>query len=319
MGGPYAPSPYQGMAAPGGIAGPGSLAGPPGIVGTLPPGPPPGVSVFPTASPPAAPATPAFGGGPWTPAPTLSPPSAAYAAPAAAPCLQAPLTQSSWYTRIDYFHWNEHMDGTDFVNESGALYTLGYARRIGQERFRIEAFGGDVHYAGYEQDQNGDILSALSSRTNYLGCQGEYDLLYDPPWWSQGTFLVGIGSRFWVRDIQSGVAQNSDYVYGYQETWWTFFPYVGLETKYPMHGMELYSSSKLGVTPMAYNLPTINESPLWPRAGLMAEVELGVRGPHLSLSADFETLGWSQSGVVDGCLQPSSRMYTVGGKLGYTF
>jgi hypothetical protein len=176
-----------------------------------------------------------------------------------------------------------------------------------------------MHYAGYAQDDNGDIVAPLSSRTEYLGCRGEYELLYEPPCWSQGTFLLGIGTRFWIRDIESGIADNQDLVPGYQETWWTFYPYVGVETKYPLRGMELYSSSKIGVTPLAYNLPSVLYSPLWPRTGLMAQVELGLRGPRVSVSANFETLNWSHSGIADGSLQPDSRMYTVGGKLGCTF
>ena len=70
--------------------------------------------------------------------------------PPAAPTPEK-LTQASWYTRVEYFHWNERIGGTDFVNEGGALYTLGYSRQIGIERFRAELFGGEVNYQGYDQ------------------------------------------------------------------------------------------------------------------------------------------------------------------------
>ena len=48
------------------------------------------------------------------------------------------LAQASWYTRVEYFHWNERIAGQDFVNEGGALFTLGYSRQIGIERYRAE-------------------------------------------------------------------------------------------------------------------------------------------------------------------------------------
>ncbi len=45
------------------------------------------------------------------------------------PALGNRLIESTWYTRVDYFHWNESSDGMDFVNEYGTLITLGYMRR----------------------------------------------------------------------------------------------------------------------------------------------------------------------------------------------
>jgi hypothetical protein len=226
--------------------------------------------------------------------------------------------QSEWYTRVDYFHWNERLDGFDFVNESGALYTLGYAHRYGQERFRVELFGGEVHYSGYDQYRDGSLVP-LAARTDYLGCKGEYELLLEPSWWSQGTFLLGLGNRFWVRGIRDGVDASNTLSPGYQETWWTFYPYVGVETRQPLGGLEWYTSSKIGVTPMAYNFAAGNYLPLFPRAGMMGQVELGVRGQRLGMAGYFEGLSWSHSGVVDGYLQPDSKMYTIGGKISYTF
>jgi hypothetical protein len=249
--------------------------------------------------------------------------------PAAAPCALEcqPIFPSTWYTRVDYFHWNERYGGQDFVNESGALYTLGYVHRFGQERLRIEAFGGDMHYSGWEQDQNGDLTSMLAGRTDYLGCRGEYDLLYEPKWWPQGTFFLGVGSRFWVRDINSGFDNEHNFVEGYQETWWTFYPYLGLEMKLPLGRAELYSSGRFGVTPFAYDKASDVDSPIYPRTGLTGQAELGLRSGRLSLAGYFEALTWTHSktvmmgseyGIVD-VMQPTSRMYTVGGKIAYSF
>ena len=75
-----------------------------------------------------------------------------------------PPSPASWYTRVEYYHWNERIGGTDFVNESGALFTLGYSRQIGIERFCAELFGGDVHYDGYDQLATGLVSHGLEHR-----------------------------------------------------------------------------------------------------------------------------------------------------------
>ena len=49
----------------------------------------------------------------------------------AMPALGNRLIESTWYTRVDYFNWNEHSTGSDDVNEYGTLLTFGYMRRVG--------------------------------------------------------------------------------------------------------------------------------------------------------------------------------------------
>ena len=108
--------------------------------------------------------------------------------------------ESSWYTRADYFHWNERVDGADFVNEYGDLITLGYCRTIGCERFRGEVFGGTMHYVGGVQYDDGSS-EPFFSNTEYVGLLGEYDLLFEPNWWPETTMFLGVGSRFWMREF----------------------------------------------------------------------------------------------------------------------
>ena len=165
------------------------------------------------------------------------------------------------------------------------MYTLGYVHRFGQERIRIEAFGGRCTIPAGSRTRTGDFSLPLGGRTDYLGCRGEYELLFQPKWWPEGTFLLGIGSRFWVRDIQSGFDSQHNFVEGYQETWWTFYPYLGLETKVPVGHAELYGCGHIGVTPFAYNKASDVDSPVYPRTGLDAQAELGLRSGRLSLAA----------------------------------
>ena len=240
--------------------------------------------------------------------------------------------ETSWYTRVDYFHWNERAGGTDFVNESGALYTLGYQRRVACQRFRVELFGGDVRYDGGLQWDDGTTEPDTSS-TRYLGCRGEYEYLCEPTWWPEATFFLGIGSRFWIRDIKAGFGVWGDWGDETQETWWTLYPYVGLEIKRPLQsGLELYTSMRVGATAATYNYSNAYDLPVYPRLGVVAGIELGLRGQRLSLSGSCEVMTWARSAdqyfyttdannnpMIAAVNQPELTMLLVGGRLCYTF
>jgi hypothetical protein len=240
------------------------------------------------------------------------------------PALGNRLVESTWYTRIDYFHWNERMDGMDPVNEYGTLFTLGYMRRIGIERFHVAVFGATMRYKGYGQfeydDTNTYYTEPLSSSTGYLGALGEYDLHFEPECWPNISFFVGIGTRFWIRDLKDGVSDYGNEVYGYQETWWTLYPYLGLEKKRSLNcGWEFYYSARIGCTAMTYQYASNGYVPLYPKAGLMAQLELGLRGRTAFISAVTEVMTWGQSDIVEGYLQPNSQLFTFGIKTGFCF
>jgi len=268
---------------------------------TAPPGPQYGVPDGPVLGPampspavvvPARPVQPLAAVNPWTPEP-------------------------SWYTRIDYFHWGENIDGADFVNEDGALVTLGYVRRVGRERFRAELFGGSVNYSGLAIYENGET-EPLSSHTNYLGVRGEYDLLFEPDWLPQIAFFCGIGTRFWVRELPDSLTPSGAPVYGYQETWWTIYPYVGMEKRRLVRDdIEFYAAGRIGLTAITLERVSLDDLALYPGVGLLGQLEAGVRGRRFYLSAFFEAMSWGESDDVRGCFQPQSEMYTVGLRTGF--
>ncbi|MEN6450714.1 MAG: hypothetical protein ABFC96_09500 [Thermoguttaceae bacterium] len=234
--------------------------------------------------------------------------------------------ESTWYFREDSFSWNERLDGRDFVNEYGPLSTLGYLHRSGVERFRIELFGGTVAYDGGAMYDDGSFEPYHQSNgTDYLGLRGEYDLLIEPDAWSHIRLLVGIGTRFWFRNLENAVTPSGADVLGYQETWWTFYPYLGIETKdSPEPGWKFFAAARIGATPITYQYATYFDSVTWPRCGLTGRLELGVRYERFSLSAVGEGMSWAESAPVEGSqgytsLQPASRMWTLGGQLGWTF
>jgi hypothetical protein len=243
-----------------------------------------------------------------------------YPPPAAAQPQSACPLPATWYTRIDYFHWNEKILSMDFVNESGALFTVGYQRQVGIERFRGELFGGVVDYEGFGQFGNGG-LDPLASNTGYLGLRGEYELVLAPAAWERHLeFLAGFGSRFWIRDLHDGTADDGSPVFGYQETWWTFYPYLGLQTNSTLSsGLDFYTESRVGATVLTYDFASIGDRPMWPTPGLMANVEIGLRGSCFYAAARAEVMRWEDSPIVQDAYQPRATLYTLGGRFGVMF
>ena len=204
------------------------------------------------------------------------------------------LITSTWYFRQDAFFWNERLDGRDFVNEYGPLSTLGYSHRNRFERFRVELFGGTVAYDGGAQFDDGSYEPYHQSNgTNYFGVRGEYDLLIEPACWSRVRAFVGIGTRFWMRDLQDAITPSGSPVSGYEENWWTFYPYIGLETKESDEpGWKFFGSARFGVTPLTIERINDFETTLHPKCGLTAQMEVGIRFQRLAGSACVETMTW---------------------------
>jgi hypothetical protein len=229
------------------------------------------------------------------------------------------LVESTWYTREEYFHWNERFDGADFVNEYGLLLTLGYQRRVGAERCRAELSGGTMHYVGGAQFDDG-TTEPLISKTGYLGVRGEYDFLIEPDWLPKASLLLGVGTRFWFRDLRDGMTDSGVPVIGYQEMWWTIYPYLGVETRRILDsGPEFFVSSRIGCTALTYEHATFFDAVLYPKADITGQVEAGVRGKHFFCSAISEVFTWRQSAIARGALQPASTLFTVGLKAGASF
>jgi hypothetical protein len=241
------------------------------------------------------------------------------APPTAPPTFAERFRESTWYTRVDYFHWNERVDGADFVNEYGTLVSLGYENRIDRQRYRGELFGATMMYVGSSQSPGFPDVP-LYSTTKYLGFRLEYDLLFEPEGLPQVSFFAGLGTRFWIRDMPDDFDVNGDPVSGYQETWWTIYPYIGIEKRRTHdEGLEFYYSARIGCTPITYQRVVDFDTTLYPQCGLTGNLEAGIRSRRFLLSAYFEAMSWTQSDVVRGSLQPASSFTTIGFKAGYCF
>ncbi len=230
---------------------------------------------------------------------------------------------ADWYARFDYFFWNERNGGTQIDSEHGTLYTLGCSQCFGADRFRGEIFTGTMNFSGY--DWFGTWFgSFVESHTNYLGVRGEYEWVWDlnlhgcPP----ATVFAGIGTRFWIRDIKDDWIPGPDSLsVGYQETWWTLYPYLGLEKRWPCNvGEEIYARGRLGCTVFTYEFFGGHGGvPLYPRPDLTGQVEVGFRHDQLFIAAYFEAMTWNESPTVRNAFQPLSQMFTTGLKLGLSF
>jgi hypothetical protein len=230
-----------------------------------------------------------------------------------------PIRESAWYSRIDYFHWNERLGNADFVNEYGTLITVGYENRVAQQRYRGELFGATVTYVGSSQSPGLPDVP-LHSNTKYLGFRLEYDYFIEPEGLPNVSFFAGLGTRFWIRDMPDDFDDSGAPVMGYQETWWTIYPYIGVERRRTHDdSLQFYYSARIGATPITYQRIEDFATTLYPKCGLTGALEGGIRGRRFLLSAYFEAMSWSQSDIVRDSLQPFSSFMTIGLRAGYCF
>src|SRR4029079_15437273 len=89
---------------------------------------------------------------------------------------------------------------------------------------------------------------SMSNLTNDLGLRGEYELMWEPKAMPRTSLFAGIGTRFFVRSTPD-IIVGSMLVDGYQESWWTFYPYLGSETRRRMKSeWEFYYRWHVGFT-----------------------------------------------------------------------
>ena len=146
------------------------------------------------------------------------------------PTIQFPLAcfDSARYFRIEYLQWSTQDKGQNVESNHGALYALGWTRRFDAERVRLEFFGGDTTWAGFDAN-----AGWLTSDVETLGFRGEYEYCWPifgaPP--HHFDFLMGIGTQVWLRDIKDAAASDGSIYQIWEETWWTIYPYIGLERR----------------------------------------------------------------------------------------
>jgi hypothetical protein len=225
------------------------------------------------------------------------------------------------YAGFDYSNWEEPKGGfSSPANEFGALFTVGIQRTSGPARLRFELFEGDMNFNGsvYPYD------FPMNSQSKILGFRTEFELLRDANCfgWQDVVAYAGIGTRFWIRDIQAGFAPlMGGWLTGCQETWWTLYPYMGLEKTWHIDtGGDVFASGRLGCTSFTYECNSeFGPQSFFPAPGLTGQVECGFRYEGLLCSVYFEGMGWGPSATVHTMSERSATMFETGLKLGIVY
>jgi hypothetical protein len=298
----------------------------------IPPGTPspygmpaPAATPLPQQPPPGYPAMPAYSS---FPTPPPSSPPVAYLPPSCPPAAASPLQvptflpgQSAVYTRIDYFTWREDVGGSKILDESGPLVGLGFVTSSPFRRFRAEVFGGVVQYNGGVMWDDG-TEEPLQSTTGLLGCRAELDFLHHFVNYPSTAIFLGLGTRFWDRNLRDSTTDSGGTVIGYDELWWTLYPRIGLETEQPfLFGSKFFASASGGCT--VFTLQDIHRFgvTLFPKIGPQFQAEMGIRGDRTFFSVVVEGMKWFESDTKGDqqFFQPESFMFTVGARAGYVF
>ncbi len=219
-----------------------------------------------------------------------------------------------WYLRLDAYAWSEKLAHYEVISESGPLITLGYARRLGQSRYRFEIFGGGADFNLKIPTGGGTFRYHESNAVSYIGGRLEYDYLIEPPSWTRARLVLGGGTRLWNHSVDTGLLPGQDV----SDFWWTFYPYVGIETREPTEpGLHFFGSARFGITPLTYE--RTSDVTLYPQCGITYQAELGVRGERLALSCFLESMTWNNSGTSKGVFQPDAAYATLGLRLALNY
>ena len=202
------------------------------------------------------------------------------------------LIRSTLYTRFDYLDWGDHRHTID----QGPLFTLGYERSIGRERFRAEVFGSQTKHNGTF------VLTAPSILLLHPPLSPSHSML---PIWEVAPNTICLRTRraasghvFRRHRHALLVAQPAEHLGGRsslcvlrenQTTWVTVYPYIGAETRHnETRRVEFYGRARLGILAATYEHEFgygIAGPTLFPGPGVTGQTELGIRGDRFLIAA----------------------------------
>ncbi|HBA89428.1 MAG TPA: hypothetical protein DCZ75_16020 [Geobacter sp.] len=252
--------------------------------------------------------------------------SACSALPAAAQALD----QLTPYFSARYFTWQEHDGGRRILKERGPLFSTGVLLGIVTKSSitlsgKGELFGGEVDYDGETQAPHS---VPVRTQVGYFGTTAQLDLGYRAETATlRGEPFVGIGHRWWLRDLQDTTSASGEPVSGYTESWQTLYGRFGARgrlilprgvevvaeggAKYPFYTGNSVDFSSSGVT-------TFRPRPHW---SAFAETGVTYRKARITLSYEGFRFNQSHERLVQGknYFQPKSSSDIFGLNLGWTF
>jgi len=245
------------------------------------------------------------------------------------------------YPSVQYFTWEEFLDGNRLLKEEGALFGIGGGVRLDLYRKGLllnvkgEMFGGNVGYRGETQNldnaaQNG---RPLKTDVTYFGTKLESDVGWRMPL-AAGSVepFAGIGYRWWLRGLENSTAIDTTGipfpVGGYTEWWQTVYTRLGLRGSCPV-GSDLSLFAEAGgkypfLNRNSADFPgagtvTIKPDPRW-----SVFAELGARYGRFRPVLFYEGFRFGQSppvqiGANRFLIQPKSDSDVFGLNLGWAF
>ncbi|MGW8272984.1 MAG: autotransporter outer membrane beta-barrel domain-containing protein [Thermodesulfovibrionales bacterium] len=241
------------------------------------------------------------------------------------------------YGQVQSFTWNEYEGGRELLEEDGTLFGLGYAGRYTFMGFltvrpRGEIFGGEIDYDGQTQDG-----TPASTDTEYAGIKTEGDVGFrwgDPRKATVEPF-VGLGWRYWQRDIQDTVIDGGNgipiFVSGVTENWSTLYGRLGVRGDIALSEkvrIFLEGTVKLSIDNQeeAEDVCTdygCYDVDLEPGERVSYYAELGLKAAMFKVTAFYEGLRFSKSDpeTIPGAIvwQPESEADIYGINLGVSF
>ena len=237
--------------------------------------------------------------------------------------------ETSVYLKSGWFSWNETLNGSSFVKETGLMYGGGVKREDTVSALSVaelvEVWGGNLDYDGH--DLTG--VNQLKADTSYLGTKEEVavgtkigagkDLNFEP--------FVAAGHKFWIRTRSS-------------EDWNSFYAKAGVAGELKTTGCTLflkggallpvYTRTHVSLSNAGYS-DVVTE----PKSEVSAFGEGGVKLGAFAASFEYEGMHFGQSSkvvtnklssvssgvVIQNSLayQPDSRSNLFSLKLAYSF
>ena len=218
----------------------------------------------------------------------------------------------------EYYYWEEDYNGSKLLDESGFRIGLELSYKPEREQGwlwagRIKIYGGSVDYNAVSQSSSGEP-AAIKSTTDYYGAllEGRYGYrwLLRPDYFLDG--LAGVGVDAWLRRLQGPG--------GYDEFWLPLYFKAGFELGHRQTGWIGALGLKVPVYTSEFSKLDTSTLTLHPKTMVSAYAEAGYQfTTHFSATAFFDSYWFKESSVSQGFLQPESKTFSAGAKLGWTF
>lgn len=236
------------------------------------------------------------------------------------------------YAYVVNFSWEEYVGDSQVVDEEGFLAGAGVAFHHSlstKNTLPLHLFGdadfffGETDYAGGVQNPDGSS-EPFSSDTTYVGLRGQL-ALGSPIKLKSSTHIMphaGVGTRIWLRTLDTDLSDDDVGTYGYEESWGTLYGVLGARLAHNVdatHALFIAAQANLPIwNEMIADLSNVggpDESTLDPKRETGWQAEGGLETGRFCVSIFFAAQDFGQSPINDDDLfQPESRSRILGAR-----